>query len=86
MPLDLSSYGDIDLHDIDKIVKLIDPELEKEVPNLTKAQVKAMDNILNVLRLDKYRWIYFRNSRKGDQTNSTFEQSLTLKRENVVHH
>lgn len=73
VPLDLSNCGDINLHDIDTIIKLIDPEQEKDVPNLTKAQVKAMDKVVNVLRLDKYRWIYFRNSRKDDETNSTFE-------------
>ena len=35
--------------------------------------------------MDKYRWVYFRNTRKGDQTDSIFVKNYVLNKGSIDH-
>ena len=57
---------DIDLKSIEIICTLLDKYDNETIGNLDVEQVQKMDQTVDILGLDQYRWRYYQRSRLND--------------------
>jgi len=73
-PFDLSNFG-VTEKAFFNVCKLLSPH-PQSIVKLTKAEVKECDRVVEVLRLDKFRYLYFHRSREGDTTHGSYKISI----------